>query len=334
MSKLILTAWDHHSRYAKDGKIDLELVRRRLGMAADAGITTLFTLPDRAGVLPFDPYLDVALELGLKVHVWIIPFASRELHDKLIKRLTDAEHWDGCKESFYPCVNDVSVREKILPEVEELIRKQGSRIDGIHLDYIRDDNAVGSVTCPCQCPACRALHLKYFGKEQLTEEERKAPAVIYKEFAWKNAFITDLVRKYRALTSKYGIKLSMAARANYAMQADLPKPPVYGLGPAVLEGQDWAAWGEEGLLDVISSMNYHIVPETFSEVLKGHVRLAKDMKSDFFTGIGLKSSLGVNPPDRVERYIQECVDCGMKGCTFFALDGAMDEHYSVIKKFA
>ncbi|MBQ9369160.1 MAG: hypothetical protein IJT83_15360, partial [Victivallales bacterium] len=104
MSKLILSAWDHYSRYAKDGKIDMELMRRRLGMAADAGITTLFTLPDRAGVLPFDPYLDVALELGLKVHVWIIPFDSPQLHDKLKKRLMDAEHWDGCKESFYPCV--------------------------------------------------------------------------------------------------------------------------------------------------------------------------------------------------------------------------------------
>ena len=163
MSKLILTAWDHHGAYAKDGKIDMELVKRRLGMAADAGITTLFTLPDLNGVLPFDPYLDVALELGLKVHVWIIPFRSQALHNKLMKRLTDAEHWEGCEESFYPCVNDVSVRERILPDVEEIIRKQGSRIDGIHLDYIRDDNARSAVSCPCQCPACRALRLKYFG---------------------------------------------------------------------------------------------------------------------------------------------------------------------------
>ena len=334
MSGLKLTAWDHHGRYAKDGKIDLELVRRRLGMALDAGITTVYTLPDLTKALPLDPYLDVAQELGMKVHIWIIPFRTPELREKLMKRLTDAVHWDGCKESFYPCLNDRSVRERILPEVEALILKQGNRIDGIHLDYIRDDNAVGSVACPCQCAACRALRLKYFGKEKLSEEERKNPAAIYKEYAWKNAFITDLVRKYRSLTARYGLKLTMAARANYALQADLPEPPVYGLGPAVLEGQDWAAWGEEGLLDVIASMNYHTVPETFSEVLKGHVRLAEDMKSEFYTGIGLKSSLGVNPPERVERYIKECIDVGMKGCTFFALDGAVDGHYAVIKKFA
>ena len=53
------------------------------------------------------------------------------------------------------------------------------------------------------------------------------------------------------------------------MHRDITDPPVWGLGPAVLEGQDWVAWNDEGLLDGIYTMNYHTDPEFFRSLLDG-----------------------------------------------------------------
>ena len=200
---LDLCAWEHFDHYWKDGRLDEETMRSRLGKAADAGIRTLYLLPYKHGSVPqpreFRTFLETCRDLGMGCHVWIIPFESEELERKLEKRLTDAEHWETCEERFYPCLNDEKVRDASLPATERFLAEYKGLFTGIHLDYIRDDNAVGSLICPCECQACRSLRLRYFGKELLSKEERANPAAIYKEFAWKNANVTALVRKYRAM---------------------------------------------------------------------------------------------------------------------------------------
>lgn len=308
-----LISWDR-AGYAKDNN-KLQLAMER---AAELGISQLL-VHLKSFDFPFKEYLEAADKVGIKVHTWIKPtFSAKDI----VKRTLSAENLQRQKEQFNTdfaraCLNNPSNLEQGLQGINTLIKKFGDRIAGIHLDYVRNDNAVFIKDYPCECNVCKNYRKKWLGHEILTKEDLQNPAIMYKELLFRNRNITDFVRKVRDVVNKTNLKLSMAARANYLNLPDIEDPPVYGLGPAVYEGQDWLAWAEEGILDFICTMNYHTQPKIFTEMLNSHLRLLQDTGVDFYTGIGIESSMGSLAPKEAAFLLDKVKDTAAKGCSLF-----------------
>lgn len=324
------SAWDHISNYYRANEPDN--INERLRFASEINISEIFLFTighiDRC-----DEYLKIAADNGISVHLIVIPFASDILKKKLLARLKTPENWASEELRFEPCVNSSRVRNEGLESMKYVINKYHERIAGIHLDYIRDDNALACLNTPCECLTCCDMRELYFGKKLLSKQERNLPGVIYKELDFKNRNITTFLVEAGKLTKDAGLGISMAARANYCNQPDFEAPPVYGLGPALVEGQDWVEWARNDLVKSVHTMNYHIDPVMFKETFNTHLRLMKGFEHKLYTGLGVESSLGINSPERINDYLTQVVEAGLPGCTFFHFRAINEEYGDVIKSF-
>ena len=277
---------------------------------------------------PLKEYCMAAKKAGLEVHPWVKPaFAVKDF----VKRTLSPERRKAQIEQYgfeinRACMNNHSTREEGLANIKELIENFGEYISGIHLDYVRNDNALFLKDYPCECDTCKGIRKKWLGHEVLTRDDLNNPAVMYKELSVRNKNITNFVREVKKLTKSAGMKLSMAARANYINQYDVEKAPVYGLGPAVYEGQDWFAWAEEGLMDFIATMNYHTDPDIYTNVLEDHLRLLEDTPADFYTGLGIESSMGALSPQEANVLIEKVKNTSAKGISLFHFEAITDEY--------
>lgn len=275
------------------------------------------------------PIFDAATREGVEIHPWIKPgFAVRDP----IKRQLSATALSRQRNRFgtailRDCLNARRNREEGLNNLAALIRLYKGKIKGIHLDYVRNDNALFLRDYPCACEACQEEREKWLGHGVLTRKDMKNPAVIYKELDTRNKNIIDYVRKARALTKEQNIRLSLAARANYVNQPDIEDAPVYGLGPAVCEGQDWHAWAEEGLFDFICAMNYHTDLKIFRKVATEHARLLKNAPVAFYCGIGVESSMGKAGPELARKLIAAAGKIGADGVSLFHYEAINDASY-------
>lgn len=320
-------AWDH-AKFI-DSVNDTEKAMR---MAAETGIAGLI-IHVKNFDFPLKTYCKAAKEKNVKVHAWVSPAFSVE---NVIKRTIPPERQAAMQKEFNfvllgPCLNHPSNQEKGLKNISTLINTHAGLIAGLHLDYIRSDNAQLLRKYPCECDACRAYRKRYLGYERLKDADMDNIEIMYKELEFRNRNITNFVRAAKKLADTAGIALSIAARANYLNQTDLEKAPVYGLGPAVFEGQDWVSWADEGLLDFICPMNYHTDTEKFRSVFNDHARLLAGTKARHYAGIGVKSSLGENPPERVKEHIEIVKKSGGTGCVFFAFGYITEAHSRAIK---
>lgn len=276
----------------------------------------------------FDAIFEVCSSEDLELHPWIKPgFGAADS----TKRKLSSEDLAGQEARFgtsilRDCLNNRETLEKGIENVSKLLERYRGVIKGLHLDYVRNDNALFLKNYPCQCAACREGRMKWLGHGILTLKDLENPAVIYKELQMRNRSITDYVSRVRELTKKEGIKLSLAARANYLNQPDVEKPPVYGLGPAVYEGQDWLEWADEGYFDFISTMNYYTDAKIFGDVAREHARLLKGSKALFYSGIGIESSIGNASPETAEKLIAIAKEAGADGISLFHFE-ALDESY-------
>ena len=280
------------------------------------------------------PLFNAAEAQGIELHPWIKPVFS--VTNSIKRKLTEKE-LAGQKKRFgtpilRDCLNNRYNLEKGLENISDFLNLYRGKIKGLHLDYVRNDNALFLKNYPCRCEACQEQRTKWLGHGTLTLKDMKNPAVIYKELEMRNKNITDYVRKVRALTMKKGIRLSLAARANYLNQPDIEKPPVYGLGPAVYEGQDWYAWAEEGLFDFICTMNYYTDIKIFKKVAAEHARLLKDTKALFYSGIGIESSIGKASPAIAENLLNAAAKTGAAGVSLFHYEAVGDQYKKVLQK--
>jgi hypothetical protein len=81
-------------------------------------------------------------------------------------------------------------------------------------------------------------------------------------------------------------------------------------------------------------MNYHPNEAYFSQVLEEHMRLTRDSKAVFKCGIATESSMGVNPPERVAKYLREVKEAGLPGCVFFNKNDVFSPEYEKAIKAA
>lgn len=326
--------WDH-SNYVTDKNNPYPETAKNLKILADNGITlTIIYLPKLANI---DVYLKAAAEAGLQVEAWIHPLkAIKNPPLRILPETQWAEMEHNLKLRLQgPCPNHPAYKTGIAQAATDLCQKYGDRLKAIHLDYIRSDNAVTSLKYRCQCEACRALRKRFFGFEVPSPEDLTNPAFIYKEYEILNDSVTAAVQAVRNVTNKYGLELSIAARTNYLNSADITVPPVWGLGPAVLEGQDWVKWADHGLINTINSMNYHTDNNKFTAVLEDHLRLLKGTAVKYFSGIGVYSSMGKIDGAKLREHLQILRDHNVESaCLFNGKDVYSPEQLKAISDFA
>ncbi|HOG52128.1 MAG TPA: hypothetical protein PKY10_16185, partial [Lentisphaeria bacterium] len=325
--------WEH-CRYVTNKSRPYDEMARHLETMAKAGVsTTIIYMP---GVISLDDYCRAAAAAGLKVETWIFPAWQVE---NPVKRtlpehdLAEMERRFGIRLAE-TCANHPHNQDGFLAAARRLAEEYSDRLSAIHLDYIRNDNAVLLMDYPCQCDACQALYQRYLGCPIPDATMRSQPAVLYKMLALRNANVTAMVRAMRKLTQEYDLDLTMAARANYLNSPDITAPPVWGLGPAVLEGQDWVEWVDEGLVDAVYPMNYHTDLSLFQTVLNDHVRLLAPQRDKLFSGVGVSSSMGANDPAAIAARLEAVKAAGLPGAVLFNKTNVYNDDYlAVIRDF-
>ncbi len=302
---------------------------------ADAGVRRVLVY--KAYLADLDAYLNAARDAGVAVEIWMHP--ERMIKNVPMRVLTDAqkramrENLDI--ELLFPCPNHPEYRRQLVALAKSLLDQYGDRIAGLHLDYLRSANFICCFYYPCGCEACRAERKRYFGFEMPSEEDLKQPWYIYKETARLNAHITATIADIHRLTHDAGRNLSMAARCDYINSPDIFARPVWGLGPATLEGQDWAEWSDAGIIDEIIPMNYHPILANFTDNLKAHLRILEGSKAKFTSGLASLSSMGPIPIADFRDRLQAIQDAGVSSaCVFSSRDLTGEEYLQAIRDFA
>ena len=311
-----LKIWDH-CRFVENRERPYDEMARYLDTMAQAGISaTVIYLPE---VISLDDYCRAAQHAGIAVEARIFP--AWGVRDPVFRTLPEKD-MEEMEQRFGirlagTCGNHPHNRAGFLAAAERLAAEFAGRIKAIHLDFIRNDNALLLMDYPCQCAFCRELYLRYFGCAVPDRVMLRDAAVQYKILAIRNENIRKTVTAMRELTARHDLKLTMAARANYINSPDITDPPVWGLGPAVLEGQDWAAWVEDGLFDGIYPMNYHCDFEFFRHILNDHIRVVGEHKKRLWSGVGISSSMGEITPEGAALRLKTIRAAGLPGAVFF-----------------
>lgn len=326
--------WDH-ARFVVNKEKPYPELKAMFRLLADNGVSHIHVyLPE---IRDLREYCMAAGEAGITVDAWVNP--ARELPNPPMRQITEEQMEEMYRTQGIrlkgPCPNHPEYKRQMLEVVGNKLADYGDVLNGIHLDFIRSINSMLAEMFPCGCEACRALRKKYFGFEMPTEKDRQMHSYIYKEHAILNRHITETVAAIHQLTLQAGKQLSMAARSDYANSADIWEKPVWGIGPAVLEGQDWADWGADGIVDAINTMNYHTNFEYFLDNMRTHLRLMEGAKAELSPGLAVQSSMGTNEPDAFEKRMQAIYESGAKSlCIFCKPDTYSPEYLRIIKKYS
>ena len=322
-----ISIWDH-ARYVKNRSNPYPEMAAMLRRFAKAGISrTDIYLPEVGNL---DAYCAAAAEAGMTVEVRLHPQHAMERPPMRV--LTEAQRQRMKQEQGIvleaPCPCHPEFERQLAAAAERVLTQYGDRLMGLQLDFIRGPNARCLLDYPCGCEACRAARQRFYGFEMPPEAVLREPWYLYKETARLSAHVRSTVIAVAAVTHHFGRKLSMAARSNYANCHG-------GLGPAVLEGQDWAEWATDGLLDEIIPMNYHTIHEYFVDNLQAHLRLMAGTSVKFTSGVARESSMGLLPPSEFRRRFEAMSSLGVQSAFIFNKTNIYpDEYLSVIKEYA
>ncbi len=167
-----------------------------------------------------------------EVHLWTAVFHVADLLEEHPEYAS--VHRDGTQDTTMGCPARPEVRARALAVVEELMDRYPDGV--VHLDYVRyTDDA-------CFCDTCRAAYEAEHGVDPIELESSDETWV-----AWRAGWVTTFVQQVRD-----------------AAEARDPVPFVSAAvfsnpGPRearVDMGQDWAAWLDQGLVDVAMPMAY------------------------------------------------------------------------------
>lgn len=147
---------------------------------------------------------------------------------------------------------------------------------GLQIDYARLPDSRVLDENPCACERCTAMRLRWLGKPYPEPHDLLKPGIAFKELQMRVEAVRAYVESIRGLADLHDIELSAAVRARYYEDA-LP------------EGQDWAEWCADGLLDLVCPM---VWPFSFGEsarLFTQHRRLTEDSPASWLAGIALHS---------------------------------------------
>jgi len=311
-----MAVWGHPARELPAGADSTAHVRELLGKLREAGVTLYFPFVIGRGSTVFQsetlgatdrdllgPILEVAGELGMQVHPIVglggLIGSGTHVYQKPYDN-TEVPGWA----KGWPCPSWGENHEIAVRAADELIVRY--KPAGIHLDYVRYPNSSLLVTNPCACERCQQMRLKWLGKAVPEPRDLAIPGVTFKELQWRGEFVRSFVESMRGVTDSHGVQLSAAVRARYYEDA-------------LTEGQDWAEWCGDGLLDIVAPMSYNPCFGRFARFIGHHRRLAGETDAVWLAGIGRSSSMGVIDAETMGRQIEFAMDAGADGvCIFHA----------------
>lgn len=270
--------------------------------------------------------LSEAAEAGLEFHLGICPFSPpRHAEEGLVeKRYQYVE--EGEKRYGNLCPSWPENRERAVALVRGICER--FHPPGVHLDFIRylftnspsfgvplewESGRKWIDTYPwCQCAACVEARREFVAREGFNQYDALHPAVLFKEIEFRKRNVNEVMAGIRQVTNESGAKLSIAARVQY-------------LNRALIEGQDWVEWCRQGLVDIISHMNYSTSSDTVIERLRENLRRLAGTNVRIYDGLSKKSSAGYNSPDQFAAQCRAVLSEGVDGVSIFHFGVLEDE---------
>jgi len=327
-------AWGHPYREFPVGQDALDDFRAAFGRLRDSGIDIYLPFIMSGGKHYFEcatlgaperdllgPCLQAAGEVGIEIHpivglgaVGIIPDGEKYRYDPGPAG-EDLPSWAR----QWPCAAWPENREITCRLASEVMRDYSP--DGLHMDYMRYANTLVLNTHPCQCAVCQSEREQWLGKPLPDADDLQQPGFQYQEIRMRNRFVKSIVHGLREVADEAAAPLSLAARARY-------------LKDAVAEGQDWAEWCREGLLDFVCPMSYNPCPDRFQRFVAEHTNLLLGAGTPLYCGIGRSSSLGKIDAAQMADQIRYAADQGADGICIFHVAALEDEDYKVLTELA
>ena len=326
--------WDH-CRYVRNRAAPYDEMARHMEACRAAGVHRINVRMEE--VISLDDCCRAAAANGLEIEARIAPDWSNPAP---VFHTLPESGWEAMEREHgirlrQVCMNHPDNRRFFVEAAGKLAAEYAGRLKALHLDFIRNGNALITMGYPCECAGCRDSRRRYFGRETVAREDFRNPAVLYKELEFRNRNVRETVSEIKRLAGRNRMGLTMAARANYLNQPDITDPPVWGLGPAVCEGQDWVDWLACGLVDEVYPMNYHTDSAFFLGTLNDHLRLAGAGRDRLYCGIGLSTSMGELGDEALESHLRAVRDAGLPGAAIFNKTNVYTPaQFAVIRGFA
>jgi len=253
---------------------------------------------------PLRVLIGACQERGIKVHLWFCIFPEGD-NGKLLR---EHPQFRARFESRFPwaCACRPQVREYLL----ELYKDVGQRYkpDGLHLDYIRTGGQ-------CVCEYCK-WEMKARGVE--IQAVRYGTPEFQKWIEWRTECITDFVRRSRAITKKLKMELSAAVFSNYPDCGEQ-------------QGQDWASWAEEKLVDYMFPMTYTNSLRMLKMKTLAHVAQMPP-KVPMWEGLGKSAGCSELSTKDLVAQVKTALECGAQGVVLFSYPSITDEDIKAIKR--
>jgi uncharacterized lipoprotein YddW (UPF0748 family) len=313
--------WAHPGMFGPDKEKAVPAIRRTLDEYVQAGIDTVLLMikgtngyvyyksaigvADPAFAWDFlDAFLKEARPRRITVHPWFCVFPE----GGLLGQVGRHPEWliTGRRGEMVGAVNPA------LPEVRDYERSlmlevaRNYPVDWIHLDYIR---------FPCD-PAepyfsfdakTRALFKDYSGWDPSAIKAQDSGNMIWNVWlSWNRDQVTRFVVELKDALKTVGRPMKISAAV--FPDADNAR---------VLIGQDWAAWAEQGLIDMLCPMLYTNHEAFFRDFVKRAVARAKG-RSLVCAGIGIGTSHNQNTPEGMLRQMDVSRELGADGVIFFS----------------
>ncbi len=326
-----IAAWSHPHREYPEGCDDVDTMRRRLEQLREAGLTVLFPFVAIEGAVYFEsetlgpperdllaPLMAAASEVGVQVHP-IMGLSGpigpgRGLYRPPLD-LADVPE----RAMSWPCPSWAENHERAVLVAGEIIEAYSPA--GIHLDYCRYPNSELLTKNPCTCERCSEARIHWLGKPYPEPQDLRKPGVLYKELQMRAELVRSFVESMRGLTDQHAIELSAAVRADY-------------YDDALVEGQDWAEWCADALIDTVCPMSYTLSLASFARLIAQHRRLLDGTPVEWLAGIGLQSSIGQLDLDAMDRQIQFAADAGASGVCIFHAGAIGDDELALLRRAA
>ncbi len=292
--------WMHPGFFGPDRAAAVEKMRATLDEYAKAGINTLIMLvKDTSGRVYFasgigaaDPaynwdffgtFLAEARKRKMEVHPWFCVFPE----SAILGRVREHPEWliASPRREMVAAVNPAlpAVRAYEISLMLEVVRKYD--VGWVHLDYIR---------YPCEPtepffgfdPETLRLFKEDTGVDMAAVKARDTGNPVWNVWLrWNTERVTVFVRELKAALAGTGRKVRISA-------AVFPD----AVNARVMIGQDWAAWGREGLVDMLNPMLYTNDVKLYETLTREAVDCGRG-RTLVCPGIGIGTSHNQNTPE-------------------------------------
>ena len=318
MKKFSLGVWAHGIKNYGDSA---EGVEGHVARLADAGFDLIIPcvknppgavdfLTDVADVNddypqwdPLKVLIEQCRQRGIRVHPWFCVFVEGE-KSRLLREHPEYEAKnEGDSKLRWAC----AMRPEVQDYLHNLYVSLAERYqpDGLHLDYIRTGGL-------CKCDYCK----QQMAEQGVDIEDAAWATPPFERWTqWRTGRITDFVRRMRRYTAEHDLELSAAVFRDYPQSV-----------PS--QGQDWVAWADEGLVELLFPMNYDESEVNVRRLTREHVKLVGD-KVQLWEGL----MRGKLTSEQLTRQVRAVFQLRAKGAVLFHYPALTDEDLAAIKSY-